>query len=242
MTPSSAPARTPLPTVSLTIARPDRSVTPLPRSVASVRAKRATSTFVTRSPMSGRRSRRASKREARRRVARACAGPTRRARPRAAATAHHQWRSPVPRTMTTCVAQRQRLARLRERLLELRHHPHQQHHDRQHGDADQDARIDERRLHALAELLVALHRVGEARQHDAERAARLARAHDVDVEAREHVAPRVERLRQRLAAAHVVADLLQERRGRRRHGEADQDLERAVERQARLQQRRRARA
>ena len=46
----------------------------------------------------------------------------------------------------------------------------------------------------------------------AERAARLARAHDVDVEAREHVAPRVERLRQRLAAAHVVADLLQQRR------------------------------
>ena len=90
----------------------------------------------------------------------------------------------------------------------------------------------------LAQLLVALHGVGQALQHHAERAARLARAHDVDVEAREHLAPRVERLRQRLAAAHVVAHALQQRGDRRRGREADEDLERAIERQARAQQRR----
>ena len=155
-----------------------------------------------------------------------------------AISAHHQWRNPVPRKMTTCVGQRQRLAGLRERLLELRHDPDEQHHHRQDSDADQDARIDERRLHALAQLLVALHRIGEARQHHAERAAGLARPHDVDVEAGKHVAPRVERLRQRLAAADVVPDLLQERRRRRRRREPDQDLERAIEREPRLQQRR----
>ena len=65
---------------------------------------------------------------------------------------------------------------------------------------------------------------------------------DVDVEAREHVAPRVERLRQRLAAAHVVADLLQHRGDGRRRGEADQELERAVERQAGVAAASRARA
>ena len=48
-------------------------------------------------------------------------------------------------------------------------------------------------------------------QHRAQRAARLAGAHDVDVEAREDLAVRVERLRQRLAAAHVVANALQQR-------------------------------
>ena len=69
-------------------------------------------------------------------------------------------------------------------------------------------------------------------------AAGLPRPHDIDVEAREHFATRIERLRQRLAAAHVVANPLQQDRDRRRGGEADQDLERTIERQSRLQQRR----
>jgi hypothetical protein len=134
--------------------------------------------------------------------------------------------------------QRERLAGLRERLLELRHDVDQQDHHRRDGDADQDDRVDQRALDGLAELLVALHRVGEAREHGGERAARLARAHDVDVETVEHLAPRVERLRHRLAAAHLVADALQERRGERRRRQPDQRLERAVERQPGAQQRR----
>ena len=123
-------------------------------------------------------------------------------------------------------------------LLELRHDEDQEHDHRYHGDADQDRRIDQRGADVLAQLLVALHRLGEALQHHAERAARFARAHDVDVEAREDLAPRVERLRQRLAAAHVVAHALQQRGHRRRGREADQDLHRAIERQAGAQQRR----
>ena len=238
ITPSSASASTLLPSVSLTIARPDeqrhavaeqrreRAREPrdldLDHEVADER-QRAGSAHPSAPRTTGSRSRRRIQRTA---------------RTTSAAIAHHHCLTPVPRKITTCVGSGSALPGLRERLLELRHDPDQQHHHRQHGDADQDRRIDERRLHALAQLLVALHRVGEARQHDAERAARLARADDVDVEAREHVAPRVERLRQRLAAAHVVADLLQQRRDRRRVGEADQDLERAVERQPGAQQRR----
>ena len=49
---------------------------------------------------------------------------------------------------------------------------------------------------------------------------------------------RVERLRQRLAAAHIVADRLQQVRDRHRGRQRDQHLERAIERQSGTQQRR----
>ena len=134
--------------------------------------------------------------------------------------------------------QRQRLPGLRERLLELRDDEDQQDDHRHDGDANQNRRVDQRRADILAELLVALHRLCQALKHESERAARFAGADDVHVKARENFPPRIERLRQRLAAANVVANALHQRRNRQRRGEADQDLERPVERQSGAQQRR----
>jgi hypothetical protein len=134
--------------------------------------------------------------------------------------------------------QGQRLARLRERRFELRHDPRQQQDHRRDGDAHQDRRVDQRRFHRVAQFLVAIHRVGEALQDHTERASRLAGADDADVEAREHFAPRVQRLRQRLASPHIVADALQELRDGGGAGQADQYLERTIERHSGMQQRR----
>ena len=62
--------------------------------------------------------------------------------------------------------------------------------------SEQNLKVDERGSDAFTQLLVALHRIGKTREHHAERASCLTRTHDVDVEAREHVAPRIECLRQ----------------------------------------------
>ena len=124
---------------------PASSVTPLPSSVASVRAKRAISTFATRSPSSGMRSERASParrtrrhREPRRRNHAISSDAAEDQRPPPAAQERADGDHDLRR-------QRQRLAGLRERRLELRHDEDQQHHHRHHRDADQDRRVDQRR-------------------------------------------------------------------------------------------------
>ena len=101
-TPSSACASTELVIVSLTIVRPASSVTPFPSRVASVRAKRATSTLASRSPSSGARSRRPSQRNR-------TSGERKRQRAiHTVATmmisiSHQYSRKPVPRKITTWV-------------------------------------------------------------------------------------------------------------------------------------------
>ena len=92
-----------MPIVSRTIDNPASSVTPFPSKVASVREKRATSTFATRSPTIGRRRSLASSRAltAGLRILRRVHHPTTTA---AAIIAHHHFLSAVPTKITTWVA------------------------------------------------------------------------------------------------------------------------------------------
>ena len=185
------------------------------------------------------RSSRASRTAAHRRICGRAVETTSRREHDAPVCAHHQLRRNVPDDNDDLRWYRQRLARLRERRLELRHDEDQQHHHRRHRDEDQYRRIDQRRAAPISRSSLLRSIVSASRCSTvAERAAGLAGAHDVHVEPRKNFAPRIERLRQRLAAAHVVANALQQRGDRRRRRKADQDLERAIERQARAQQRR----
>ena len=132
--------------------------------------------------------------------------------------------------------QRQGLSRLGEGFLELRDDDREEDQHRDCRDADEDGRIDERGSDAFAQILVALHGVGEPRQDGAERSARFPGADDVHIEAREYVAMLIERLRQRLSAPNFIPYRLHQARNRRRRGEPDQNLQRSVERQSRAQQ------
>jgi len=129
----------------------------------------------------------------------------------------------------------QRLARVGEQALELRHHEGQQDDDRQRRHRQQDDRVDQRRGHRFAQRPRPLQKFGQPAQHRFQRAAGLAGADHVQVETRED-ALGFQGIGQRCATAHFLLNALQQSLVSLIVSHAEQNGQRPIQRHAGVEQ------